>query len=94
MRPQNPRFFFGSSPFSARASGAADASLDDVAWFAANSESHPHPVATKKPNAWGLYDMHGKYADVVSLAETLEYMGGLPRELFKAPAKAKVAATV
>jgi maleamate amidohydrolase len=41
-----------------------------------------------------LYDMHGKYADVVSLAETLDYMGGLPKDLFRAPAKAKVAATV
>jgi len=29
------------------------------AWFAGNSEERPHPVARKKPNKWGLYDMHG-----------------------------------
>ncbi len=33
--------------------------LDAVAWYCGNSGSKPHRVATKKPNAWGLYDMHG-----------------------------------
>ena len=33
--------------------------LDDVAWHLDNSGEAPHPVARKKPNAWGLYDMHG-----------------------------------
>lgn len=32
---------------------------DEVAWYEGNSDNHPHPVATKKPNAWGLYDMSG-----------------------------------
>jgi len=29
-----------------------------------------------------LYDMHGKYADVVSLQETLDYLAGLPDDLY------------
>lgn len=33
--------------------------LADVAWFADNAHGKVKPVGTKKPNAWGLYDMHG-----------------------------------
>lgn len=33
--------------------------LDQIAWFGGNSGDTPHPVATKQPNQWGLYDMLG-----------------------------------
>ena len=33
--------------------------LDEVAWYKHNSKRKPHPVGLKKPNAWGIYDMHG-----------------------------------
>jgi len=32
---------------------------DSVAWYAGNSDKTIHKVATKQPNAWGLYDMSG-----------------------------------
>jgi formylglycine-generating enzyme required for sulfatase activity len=39
--------------------GDDEAQLGDCAWFSSNSESKTQPVAKKKPNAFGLYDMHG-----------------------------------
>jgi formylglycine-generating enzyme required for sulfatase activity len=33
--------------------------LSDYAWYNKNSDNRTHPAAQKKPNAWGLYDMHG-----------------------------------
>ncbi|MDA1045776.1 MAG: SUMF1/EgtB/PvdO family nonheme iron enzyme [Verrucomicrobia bacterium] len=34
-------------------------SLGEYAWFYGNSTGKAQPVGTKKPNAWGLHDMHG-----------------------------------
>jgi formylglycine-generating enzyme required for sulfatase activity len=39
--------------------GDDDTELGDYAWFRGNSGQTSHPVGGKKPNAWGLYDMHG-----------------------------------
>jgi len=33
--------------------------LEEHAWFFANSSNRSHRVASKLPNAWGIYDMHG-----------------------------------
>jgi formylglycine-generating enzyme required for sulfatase activity len=33
--------------------------LGNYAWYKDNSEGKIHPVGKKKPNTWGLYDMHG-----------------------------------
>jgi formylglycine-generating enzyme required for sulfatase activity len=35
------------------------AQLIDYAWYWDNSYVGTHPVGQKKPNYWGLYDMHG-----------------------------------
>jgi formylglycine-generating enzyme required for sulfatase activity len=42
-------FSFGDDP----------SALGDYAWWGGNSDGTTHPVGQKKPNAWGLYDMHG-----------------------------------
>jgi formylglycine-generating enzyme required for sulfatase activity len=36
-----------------------DPNLDAIGWYCGNSKNRVHPVAQKKPNAWGLHDMHG-----------------------------------
>jgi formylglycine-generating enzyme required for sulfatase activity len=33
--------------------------IDDYCWWAKNSPGNDPPVGKKKPNPWGLYDMHG-----------------------------------
>lgn len=33
--------------------------IDDVAWYEDNSDGSTHPVATKRPNELGIYDMSG-----------------------------------
>ena len=43
------KYYCGNDPFC----------LDDIAWYYNNSDSQPHPVGGKIPNAWGLYDMTG-----------------------------------
>jgi len=43
--------------------GESDSSVGDYAWFWGNTsevgQDYAHPVGQKKPNPWGLYDMHG-----------------------------------
>ena len=39
--------------------GDSDSQLGEYAWYSSNSGSSTHPVGQKKPNQWGIYDMHG-----------------------------------
>jgi len=39
--------------------GDDESAFGEYAWYAQNAEGVTHDVGTKKPNVWGLYDMHG-----------------------------------
>ncbi|MCE5228515.1 formylglycine-generating enzyme family protein [bacterium] len=43
--------------------GSNERQLGDYAWIKDNSDNKTHPVAQKKPNAWGICDMYGNVAE-------------------------------
>ncbi len=36
-----------------------DSNLDSMGWYCGHANNKTHPVGRKKPNAWGLHNMHG-----------------------------------
>ena len=45
--------------------GDGEEKLEEYGWYWNNSNDRYQKAATKKPNAWGIYDMHGNVAEWV-----------------------------
>jgi formylglycine-generating enzyme required for sulfatase activity len=63
-------YFFGDDP----------KALKDYAWIDDNAEGDPHPVGTKKPNPWGLYDMYGNVDEYCLDLYKKDYYADLPKD--------------
>lgn len=59
--------------------GDSGAALGEHAWYSNNSDSRPHPVGKKMPNAFGLHDMHGNVWEWVEDCYKDSY-GGAPTD--------------
>ncbi len=64
--------------------GDDESCLQDHAWYKANSDIQPHPIKRKRPNPWGLYDMHGNVWEMV-----WDWKGPYPTEAVIDPIGAK-----
>ena len=55
--------------------GDSESELGDYAWYLDNAGSKTHPVGKKKPNPYGLYDMHGNIEEWVQDTRHDDYNG-------------------
>jgi formylglycine-generating enzyme required for sulfatase activity len=55
---------------------AAGASLDDIAWHRGNASARTHPVAAKRPDALGLFDLFGNAAEWVAAPDNARVTRG------------------
>lgn len=49
--------------------------LDEYGWYTGNAAGNDPPVGALKPNAWGLYDMHGYLSEFTADGWTKDYTG-------------------
>ncbi|QDU30737.1 Serine/threonine-protein kinase pkn1 [Anatilimnocola aggregata] len=57
--------------------GDDPADLGDYAWYTDNSEEKYQKIGLKKPNPWGLHDMHGNVAEWVLDQHSTDFYGKL-----------------
>jgi len=67
--------------------GSDSRMLKDYAWFAENSSQTTHPAAQKKPNPWGLFDMHGNVAEWCNDRYAEDYYSKSPERDPRGPAE-------
>jgi formylglycine-generating enzyme required for sulfatase activity len=60
--------------------GDDPAAHGDYAWFAGNAGGASHPVGRKKPNPWGLYDMHGNVCERIADFYRRDYYASSPKQ--------------
>ncbi len=63
--------------------------LDSFAWYEGNSLQKAHLIGQKKPNPWGLYDMHGNVSEWCNDWYSADYYKRSPERDPKGPAKGK-----
>lgn len=64
--------------------------LGDHAWFTENSGKTTHPVAQKRPNPWGLCDMHGNVSEWCHDVYAKDYYEGSPDKNPRGPKEGKL----
>jgi formylglycine-generating enzyme required for sulfatase activity len=68
-------YSFGDSAVKAGDAGNKASVLDEYGWHTGNAAGNDPPVGARKPNPWGLYDMHGYLWEFVSDAWHEDYSG-------------------
>jgi formylglycine-generating enzyme required for sulfatase activity len=63
--------------------------LGEHAWLSDNAGKKTHPVGQKKPNPWGLYDMHGNVAEWCNDMYDKSYYANSPASNPRGPADGK-----
>src|SRR4030095_3631076 len=67
--------------------GDDPAQIGDYAWYYDNSNEKYQKVGQKKPNPWGLYDMHGNVAEWVLDQHTRGFYAQSASKITQAPLK-------
>ena len=65
--------------------GSNETDLAEAAWYSGNSYNYDMPVGEKKPNRWGLYDMHGNISEMCNDEYKDDYYDSSPMSNPKGP---------
>lgn len=68
-------YCFGDKATAEGDEGNKASALDEFGWHTGNAAGNDPPVGAKKPNDWGLYDMHGYLWEYVSDTWHADYAG-------------------